>query len=331
MSAILVCPSCKRPIANDIFELQIGEESLSCDNCNSEFANHDGVVDFATNKSSEKDFYETRYSEGASFKKEHIEFDVLEQMWREPSLPEREIFSSELNPSDFADKCILLLGNGTSLKELYFLKSGAKLIYSDLSAEAVSEVRNKYSWGQFEDHIVFHAIDAFNIPLADETVDVVYGEGFVHHLSDLNSFFAEVNRVLKPGGKCLFRDGAYSQFWQTLKFSVLRPLVKLSHRKWGISPEDLRATRRGGYSEEELEEIKNNIEFSNMTYVRFGLFSHLFNRGMGRAFGYGRRVLKINRSVVPVLFNMDRFLSKRSNVFRKNTIRLVWGFEKLER
>jgi SAM-dependent methyltransferase len=200
-----------------------------------------------------------------------------------------------------------------------------------LSAEAVSEVRNKYSLNQFENNIVFHAIDAFNIPLEDESVDMVYGEGFVHHLSDLNSFFTEVNRVLKPGGKCLFRDGAYSQFWQTLKFSVLRPFVYLSHRKWGISPEDLRATRRGGYSEEELEQIKIECGFSSMTFVRFGFFSHLFNRGTGRAFGYGRWVGKINRSVVPVLFDIDQFLSKRSNMFNKNTMRLVWGFGKSER
>ncbi len=331
MSTSLVCPSCKSMLANDLFKLQIGKGNLLCENCKSEFLNYDGLIDFVAKKSSEKDFYEKRYSKGSSFEKEDISFEVLEKMWLEPSLPERKIFLNELNLSNIGNKYILLLGNGKSLKELYFLKFGAKIIYSDLSAEAVSEVRNKFSWGKFEDKILFHAIDAFNIPLEDESVDIVYGDGFVHHLNDLDSFFREINRVLKGGGKCLFRDGTYSQIWQKLKFSVLRPFVYFSHKKWGISPEDLRATRRGGYSEEEIERIKSKFDFSDMTFVRFGLFSHIFHRGMGKIFGYRRGIGKINKKVIPILFDIDRFFSKRSNFFYKNTMRLVWGFRKRER
>jgi uncharacterized protein YbaR (Trm112 family) len=67
MSAKLVCPSCKRPLASDIFKLQIDTGNLSCETCKSEFANYDGVVDFVTKKTSEKEFYEAWYRKGASF------------------------------------------------------------------------------------------------------------------------------------------------------------------------------------------------------------------------------------------------------------------------
>jgi SAM-dependent methyltransferase len=249
-------------------------------------------------------------------------------MWFDPALPEKKIFLNELNVNNINKKSILLLGNGESLKELYFLKFGEKIIYSDISVKSVSSVKNKFIFGKYEDKIAFHAIDAYSIPLSDESVDIIVGYAFVHHLNNLDSFFREVYRVLKPGGKCLFFDGAYSSVWQNLKFSILRPIVYFSHKRWGISPEDLRATHRGGYHKEEIENLKIKYNFSDMIFIRFGFLSYIFYRGMEKIVGHHQKIENVNKRIVPILFDIDNYFSKRSNIYYNSTMRLVWGFRK---
>lgn len=42
------------------------------------------------------------------------------------------------------------------------------------------------------------------IPLADDSVDIVYGRQVLHHLPDLNKSFSEIARILKRGGHFIF-------------------------------------------------------------------------------------------------------------------------------
>ncbi len=42
---------------------------------------------------------------------------------------------------------------------------------------------------------------ACSIPVEDQSIDVVHSWDFLHHVSDLRQVFAEIKRVLKPGGR----------------------------------------------------------------------------------------------------------------------------------
>jgi SAM-dependent methyltransferase len=46
--------------------------------------------------------------------------------------------------------------------------------------------------------------DAESLPFADESFDLVLGHAVLHHLPDLNRAFAEMHRVLRPGGTIAF-------------------------------------------------------------------------------------------------------------------------------
>ena len=46
--------------------------------------------------------------------------------------------------------------------------------------------------------------DAASLPFADESFDLVLGHAVLHHLPDLDRAFAEVHRVLRPGGRIAF-------------------------------------------------------------------------------------------------------------------------------
>lgn len=324
MSIALICPICKCVLSRDLFNLNI-DEDLLCENCKTRFKNRDGCFKF-TSKTQEEIYYEEKYSRNFLLKKENINFQKIREMWFDPFYPDRKIFIKKLG--SIKNKVILLLGNGESVKELYFLKSGNIVIYSDISLNAVQKIKNEFNWGKHQGKIAFHAIDAYNIPLNAEAIDIVIGYDFVHHLDNLDLFFNEIQRILKPGGKCLFLDDAYSSIWQNLKFNIFRPLVEFSHNKWGMSPEDLRATKRGGYHWKEIEEIKLKYNFSGMAFVRFGFLYHIFSRGVGKIFGYHKIVENIKRKFIPVLFCIDNYLQIHSRFYHDNTFLLVWGFKK---
>ena len=328
MSISLICPKCQSILAADLFESNIEKMNLRCEYCGAEYLNFDGCIDLVIKKSFERDFYEKRYGRDPSLNKENLDFEELKQRWLDPTVPARKIILNALDVNHLGGKNILLLGNGQSAKELYFLKYGAKVICSDISLAAILDVKNRFVLGNYEDKIVFLGVDAYNIPLNNESVDVIFGDGFVHHLDEIDLFFKEVHRVLKKGGICLFRDTAYSKIWQNLKFSILRPLLRFSHKKWGISPEDLRATHRGGYSEREIKGIRSKHNFSDMIFIRFGFLVTIIPRGLGKIFGYGQIVDRLKRKVFPVLSDVDNYLAKRWNVYYKNTLHLVWGFRK---
>jgi ubiquinone/menaquinone biosynthesis C-methylase UbiE len=233
---------------------------------------------------------------------------------------------------DLNGKVLLLLGNGSSTKELYFLKSNARLIFTDISLNAVIAMKNRFDYGAYRDAICFHAVDACNIPLNDESVDIVVGYAFVHHLEDIDAFLGGVHRVLKPGGVCLFFDNAYAPVYQKSKLTVLRPLMEWMHRRYPISPEDLRATIKGGFTAEEIAVIQKKYGFERLIYNRFGFFHYLSKRGCEKLLPkalYRRPATRaFVKSLSRILFKVDVALARFSHTFHDNTLQLVWGLKK---
>jgi SAM-dependent methyltransferase len=287
-----------------------------------DFYSTDGTTyDFVSAGTSgeERQFFDRTYKEASA---RPFSIEMCEELWsREPGFG--ELLESL---GDISGKRILLLGNGVSLKEFYFIKMGAKCIWTDLSIHAIKHMKEKFAQSEFHrvnlQDIEFHAVDACHLPFANETFDIIYGCAFVHHIENLEALFNEIARCLKPGGICRFMDHAYSPLWQFLKKSVLKPLQIYSHRKHGISPADLVATEKGGYSRYEVEQIRGKFGFKDMLYMRMGFLEQLLQRGTCKLGGRSLRRFK------PVLRAMNRFLDKTIGLVRKHGIVLVWGFTK---
>jgi SAM-dependent methyltransferase len=64
-------------------------------------------------------------------------------------------------------------------------------------------------------HVRFHVMDAMNMSFADQSFDMVFGSGIVHHL-DTRRSAQDVARVLRSGGQAIF--------WEPLG---LNPLINL--------------------------------------------------------------------------------------------------------
>ncbi|HJQ47303.1 MAG TPA: class I SAM-dependent methyltransferase [Amycolatopsis sp.] len=96
------------------------------------------------------------------------------------------------------------LGSGTGFFLLNLMQGGVAKVGSvtDLSPGMVQvALRNAENLGLDVDGRV---ADAERIPYPDNSFDLVVGHAVLHHIPDVPAAFAEVLRVLKPGGRFVF-------------------------------------------------------------------------------------------------------------------------------
>lgn len=97
---------------------------------------------------------------------------------------------------------------GTGEVAHVFAKRYSQLIGVDVSIRMLGlAVKNPHS----HDALYVHG-DATTLPLADGSCDSVVMIGGIHHVPDRERLFQEVYRVLKPGGRFLFRE-PLNDFW----------------------------------------------------------------------------------------------------------------------
>jgi SAM-dependent methyltransferase len=322
---MLSCPHCHVVLESTVHGSP-GERSLTCGNCRSTFTGILDSFDFTTHSSErdlERRYYEHVYSSRSCPRRKEFDPQYWSRRWADAHWPEFRLILDRLG--DLSGKVVLCLGNGDSLKELYFLSLGARVIFSDLSMSGILSVRSKYDLGVLSGRAAFHAVDAYRIPFRDHSIDVVYGYEFVHHLADLDTFFHEVHRVLRPGGLCLFFDSGYSSIWQGAKRTFLWPLRQLSRSLYRRSPEDLRASDVGGYSESFLGDLASKHGFSASSFDRVMFFQYLGKRVIGTLFGW-RLPPACYRIPSAIGRYMDRLLTDRLHFLQRNRIGLVFVF-----
>ena len=287
------------------------------------FENQDGSYDFVLHGdiNGDRAHYDQSY-ERLSTSVSPIRCEDLEKEWREEVSFEALLESM----GDLHGKRVLLLGNGMSTKEFYFASLGARVVFTDLSITGVRRMKEIFAHSelaeQYPSRLEFHAVDARQLPFASQSFDSIYGCAFVHHMQDLDPFFADVARCLKPGGQCVFFDDAYSGIWHAAKSTVLKPMQLYSHWRTGISPEDKFATKKGGFKRPELELLMRKHGFQQMTFERNSFFEYLVRRGAEKL---GIRFVKV---LLPAARTLDRCLKKRTHFISRQGIRLVWGFQK---
>jgi ubiquinone/menaquinone biosynthesis C-methylase UbiE len=286
----------------------------------------EGVLDFVRSHhiNDERAFYNDVYqAERPNITKQSI--DIARAPWHDPWSPQNQLVWESLG--DIRGKRVLLIGNGHSTKEMFLLtQHPAGLVYSDLSPHAVANIRDRFDLSEYADRIAFAAIDAHELPFPDESVDIIYGYGMVHHLPDIERFFAEVMRVLAPGGRCVFMDDAYAPLWHWAKQTVLRPLMKYSHKTTGISPEDYRFSMSGGFREKKLAELIRK-QGGYPWFRRTAFLQYVWYRGSEKLLHGRARRIATNATISRMLHAIDNTCAHLP-VLNKNLIRLVWGFNK---
>lgn len=295
---------------------------------------------FVLDMSAEQDHYDTHYESGSP---QSIDLEEIRGAWYDRCQPWYNTLMQSMG--ELRGKKILLVGAGRSPKEFYFRLRGADVVYTDLSLQGVLGSGADYKRAEAalmsvpgagtddpkvllnEGSIQFHAVDANHLPFADQTFDIVYGCAFVHHLDDWSPFFAEVYRVLRPGGICRFWDQADSWLWSLLKRSLLRPLQIYSYWKHPRSEGDIRANLRGGFNRSNLSDHMRRAGFRELYFRRHSFFLVMGFRHIGKAVNWNRRAMKIAKPIFHC-FRLVDFLTSWCHCISDNRLVLIWGFDK---
>jgi len=104
------------------------------------------------------------------------------------------------------DKTICDYACGTGLWGVVFAMLGANVWGFDISTEAINVASLRASVNGCADTAKFQVMSASSLAYRDGRFDYVFGEGSLHHVIKYPSIEVELFRVLREGGKAIFRE-----------------------------------------------------------------------------------------------------------------------------
>jgi ubiquinone/menaquinone biosynthesis C-methylase UbiE len=96
-------------------------------------------------------------------------------------------------------KDVLDVGCGSGIATQMFAEAGANVTAVDLTEWAVQTTRRRLAAFELEGEV--HQEDAERLPFADESFDLVFSWGVIHHSSDMDRALHELVRVTRSGGQ----------------------------------------------------------------------------------------------------------------------------------
>ena len=106
---------------------------------------------------------------------------------------------------DVAGQRVLDFGCGSGANTALLAGRGAHVWGIDISEDLLRLGQRRLTVSGRAGEATFMAASAHDLPLPDNSVDVVFGMAILHHL-DLDLVSREVRRVLKPGGRAIFKE-----------------------------------------------------------------------------------------------------------------------------
>lgn len=146
---------------------------------------------------------------------------------------ERERYEWEPYIAAFANfergegKRVLEIGVGAGTDFVQWVRHGAIATGIDLTEQGISLTRERLGLEGLQAQL--QVADAEELPFSDDSFDIVYSYGVLHHSPDTQRAIEEVRRVLKPGGTAIIMV-YHLRSWTTLMQWSLHCAAKL--RPW---------------------------------------------------------------------------------------------------
>ena len=115
---------------------------------------------------------------------------------------------------------VLEIGCGLGTDGAQFAEAGADYTGIDLTDAAVELARKRFELFNLPGN--FQTADAENLDFTDQSFDVVYSHGVLHHTPETGKAIQEIHRVLRPGGRAVVMLYHRNSYNYRVNISMLR-------------------------------------------------------------------------------------------------------------
>ena len=102
----------------------------------------------------------------------------------------------------FAGKKVLEIGLGQGADAEQIVERGGIYSGADLTDESVKRVKMRFELRELQFERIEQA-SALELPFDDDSFDIVFSHGVLHHIPEIGKAQAEIARVLKPNGRLI--------------------------------------------------------------------------------------------------------------------------------
>jgi ubiquinone/menaquinone biosynthesis C-methylase UbiE len=127
------------------------------------------------------------------------------------------------NFADARGRKVLEIGVGLGADHQQFAQAGAELTGIDLTARAIEHARRRLAL--FGLRSTLQTGDAEQLPFADNSFDIVYSWGVIHHSPNTPRAVSEIHRVLRPGGAArimIYHKWSLVGYMLWIRYALLR-------------------------------------------------------------------------------------------------------------
>ena len=203
---------------------------------------------------------------------------------------------------------VLEIGCGLGTDGAQFAKAGARYTGIDLTNAAISLAKRRFELFQLPG--TFRVADAERLDFPDNSFDLVYSHGVLHHTPDTAGAVREIHRVLRPGGKAVVMLYHRDSYNYRINISMLRRAgvhllrwnagVKLVHRLTGEAEENLREHARQLQTRNAEEFLSRNTDGAGNPLAR--VYSRVEARELFKGFKHVEmRTYFLNKRWLPLL------------------------------
>jgi ubiquinone/menaquinone biosynthesis C-methylase UbiE len=152
----------------------------------------------------------------------------------------------------WCDGDVLEVGCGLGTDAINFARRGARYTGVDLTEASIDLVRKRFELEGLP--ATLSVADAEVLPFADDSFDLVYSHGVLHHTPETQRAIDQIHRVLKPGGTAMVMLYHKNSYNYRVNIMILRRLgVRMLGFNWGLAL----VRRLTGEDESRLRELQN--------------------------------------------------------------------------
>ena len=193
--------------------------------------------------------------------------DALQFMWGEgflsPGGPEE--VAEMVAGIDVGGKRLLDIGSGLGGVDILLATTHAagEVVGVDVEPQLVDSARTLIAAKGLQERVTFQLVEPGALPLPDASFDIVFSKDAMLHIEDKAALYAEVLRVLKPGGWFTATDWLWSD--GAAESPVVDAWLSKGPLKFKFTPpaEALRAMIYAGFSQPRVTDLRMRLQESN--------------------------------------------------------------------